>query len=46
LTKIGNAFHKLAAFRKNELKSMFFLSKGIVGSGNEWIGNISVYGYT
>jgi len=29
LTKIDNAFHKLAAFRKNELKSMFFLAEGI-----------------
>jgi len=26
---MGNAFHKLAAFRKYELKSMFFLVKGI-----------------
>jgi len=29
LTTMGNAFHRLAAFRKNELKSMFFLAKGI-----------------
>jgi len=26
---MGNAFHKLAAFQKNELKSMFFLAIGI-----------------
>ena len=29
LTTMGNAFHKLAAFRKNELKSMFFWTKQI-----------------